>query len=149
MLNLGNFKVRVNFFTFAGRPRSRCQLFSRNDTGDQRSVDSSQSSVAGSQTSGCKLQVAPSFFASNRTKYANGGSDACAFRVSHYSTNVRHCCMVRRNFNLGEGKGGWFYMVMGACRLFQGKFGWGISGERVRLGLDNVYPAEPGTGHLR
>ena len=60
------------------------------------------------------------------------------FRTFYYSTNVRHCCMVGRKFNVGEGKGGWFCTVMGDYRVFQGKFGWGIFGKRVRLGLDKV-----------
>ena len=66
----------------------------------------------------------------------------------YYSTNVRYCCKVRRNFNVGEGKGLFFYMVIGAYRVFQGKTERGIFGERARLGLDNVYPAMPGTGHF-
>ena len=90
---------------------------------------------AGSRTSGCKLQVTPSFFATN---YANDSSGACAFRISHYSTNVRHCCIRCGNFNFGEGKADCFYMVMGYYRVFQGIFGWGISGEWVRLELDKV-----------
>ena len=59
-----------------------------------------------------------------------GAAVQALFRTFHYSTNIRHCCMVGRNFNLGEGKADWFYMVMGDYRVFQGKFGWGILGKR-------------------
>jgi hypothetical protein len=41
-----------------------------------------------------------------------------------------------------------FCIIMGDYEVFQGKFGWGIFGKGVRLGLDTVYPAEPGTRHF-
>ena len=34
--------------------------------------------------------------------------------------------------------GGRFCMITGDCRVFQGKFGWGILWNWVRLGLDKV-----------
>ena len=72
-------------------------------SGTRGVVDSSRSPVAGGQTSGCTVQVAPSLSATNCT---NDGSGACAFRISYYSANVRGFAWGAGIFTLGcSGRG--------------------------------------------
>lgn len=104
-------------------------------------MDSNQSSVAGVQTSGCTLQVAPSSVAAHGANCANGRDGAHDSRIPYYSANVRFYCVACGSFNVEEDDL-WLFCCL--YRIFQ----WVSVGRRVdsgvRIGLDSVYPAKTG-----